>query len=82
MRYLARILTVLLIAAIVAPFETRAQAFEAGFIELTLKDPVEGGPMQAIVMYPTRAPAGTTRVGLLTLAAVRDAVPCENTTSG
>jgi hypothetical protein len=68
---LCRILVVMILAAIATSFEARAETFEAGFIELTLKDPVEGGPMRAIVMYPTRVAAGTTRMGLLTLAAAR-----------
>jgi len=72
---LCRILMIMLAAAIGASFEARAETFEAGFVELTLKDPVEGGPMQAIVMYPTRAAAGTTRVGPFTLSATRDAPP-------
>jgi predicted dienelactone hydrolase len=62
-------------AAIASSFDVRAETFEAGFVDVTLKDPVEGGPMRAIVMYPTRAAAGTTRVGLFTLAAVREAAP-------
>jgi predicted dienelactone hydrolase len=75
MRCFACILVITVVAAIASSFDARAETFEAGFVELTLKDPVEGGPMRAIVMYPTTAPAGTTRVGLLTLAAVRDAAP-------
>lgn len=71
----ARILVVMAMAAIASSFDARADTFEAGFVDVTLTDPVEGGPMRAIVMYPTKSAAGTTRAGLFTLAAVRDATP-------
>jgi hypothetical protein len=56
-------LVVTLVATIAASFEVRADAFEAGFVDVTLTDPVEGGAMQAVVVYPTRSAAGTTAVG-------------------
>ncbi len=53
----------------------RADSFEAGFIDLNLTDPVEGGPMPAIVFYPTKAQGGSTQVGPFTIAATRGAAP-------
>jgi predicted dienelactone hydrolase len=61
--------------AIALPFDACADAFEAGFVNVTLTDPVEGGPMQAIVVYPTNSAAGTTRLGPFTIAASREAAP-------
>jgi hypothetical protein len=45
-------------ATLAASFDAWADAFEAGFVNLTLTDPVEGGPMQVIVVYPTKSAAG------------------------
>ena len=52
-----------------------AAEFEAGFINLTLKDPVEGGPMPVILVYPTKAVAGTTTLGPFTISATRGSTP-------
>jgi predicted dienelactone hydrolase len=66
---------VTLVATLAASFNACADAFEAGFINLTLTDPVEGGPMQAIVVYPTKAAAGKTTLSPFTISAKRDAAP-------
>ena len=63
------------IAIVVSPVGVHADGFEAGFIGLTLKDPVEGGPMPAIVVYPTKAAAGTTTLGPFTISATRGSTP-------
>jgi predicted dienelactone hydrolase len=55
--------------------EVRAETFGAGFLDLTLTDPVEGGPMPAVVFYPTTAIGGSTQVGPFTIAATRRALP-------
>jgi hypothetical protein len=64
-----------LIAAIASPAGVHAAEFEAGFITLTLKDPVEGGPMPAIVVYPTKTEAGKTSLGPFTISATRGSAP-------
>jgi len=64
-----------LIAGIASPVGVRAAEFEAGFVTLTLKDPVEGGPMPAIVVYPTKAEAGKTTLGPFTISATRGSAP-------
>jgi predicted dienelactone hydrolase len=71
------ILACLLVAAsMAAPVgPARADTFGAGFIDIALTDPVEGGPMPATVFFPTRAEAGPTQVGPFTIAATRGAVP-------
>jgi predicted dienelactone hydrolase len=56
-------------------FDVRAEALEAGFVDLTLIDPVEGGPMPAIVVYPSNSRAETTRLGPFTMSAGREATP-------
>jgi predicted dienelactone hydrolase len=56
-------------------FDVRAEALEAGFVDLTLIDPVEGGPMPAIVVYPSKSGAETTRLGPFTISAGREAPP-------
>ena len=53
----------------------RADDFGAGFGDLQLTDPVEGGPMPAIVFYPTRGDGGPTQVGPYSIAATRGAAP-------
>jgi predicted dienelactone hydrolase len=53
----------------------RAEDFGAGFLDLQLTDPVEGGPMPAVVFYPTKADGGSTSVGPFTIAATRGAAP-------
>jgi predicted dienelactone hydrolase len=63
------------IATIAWPCDVRAEAFEAGFVYLTLIDPVEGGPMPTIVMYPTKSETETTRLGPFTISAGREAPP-------
>jgi predicted dienelactone hydrolase len=67
---------------IVAFRETGAHAedsmmtpFNAGLAELSVTDPVEGGAMRAIVLYPTEAPAGTTRKGSYEIEAVEGVPP-------
>ena len=71
-------LVFLLAAALLASVPwgpAQAEEFAAGFVDLQLTDPVEGGSMPAVVFYPTRADAGTTQVGPFTIAAVRGASP-------
>jgi predicted dienelactone hydrolase len=46
-----------------------ANDFSAGFVDLTLTDPVEGGPMPAIVFYPAQGPGGATQRGPYTIDA-------------
>ncbi len=75
MRCLALALIVAMLGTMVAPFDVRADSFEAGFVNLTLTDPIEGGPMQVIVVYPTKAAAGTSSSGPFTISARRDAAP-------
>src|ERR1700682_739756 len=53
----------------------RAEDFGAGFLDLQLTDPVEGGPMPAVVFYPTKAEVAPTQVGPFTIAATRGAAP-------
>ena len=64
-----------LVATVASPAGVHAAEYEAGFINLTLKDPVEGGPMPAIVVYPTKAAAGTTTLGPFTISATRGSAP-------
>jgi predicted dienelactone hydrolase len=52
-----------------------ADDFGAGFRDLQLTDPVEGGRMPAIVFYPTRGDGGSTQVGPFSIAATRGAAP-------
>ena len=75
MRRFVRTLIVTLVATLAASFDAHAESFGAGFADLTLTDPVEGGPMQVVVSYPTKVAAGTTTVGAFTVAARRDAPP-------
>jgi predicted dienelactone hydrolase len=53
----------------------RADTYGAGFLDLTLTDPVEGGSMPAIVFFPTKSDSGSTSVGPFTIAATRGAAP-------
>jgi predicted dienelactone hydrolase len=53
----------------------RAEDFGAGFLDLQLTDPVEGGTMAAIVFYPTKSDGGATQVGPFTIAATRGSAP-------
>lgn len=76
MRYL--LLTSLLALALLAGAfrgAVRADEFGAGFQDLQLTDPVEGGPMAVIVFYPTKTDRGSTQVGPFTIAATRGAAP-------
>jgi predicted dienelactone hydrolase len=77
MRHL--IWTCLVVAALLFPAtafdRARAEDFGAGFLDLELTDPVEGGPMPAVVFYPTRGDGGSTQVGPFTIEATRDAPP-------
>jgi hypothetical protein len=57
------------------PGSVRAEDFGAGFVDLQLTDPVEGGPMPAVVFYPTKSDGGSTSVGPFTIAATRGATP-------
>ena len=75
MRCFILTLIVTIMTTMAASFDACADAFEAGFVTLTLTDPVEGGPMQVIVVYPTRSAAGTTTLDPFTIAAKRDATP-------
>lgn len=75
MRCIVRTLIVILVATLAASFEARSDVFEAGFVDLTLTDPVEGGAMRVVVAYPTRSAAATTTVGALAISARRDAPP-------
>jgi len=52
-----------------------ANTYGAGFLDLTLTDPVEGGPMQAIVFYPTQAQNAATRRGPFTIDAALHSAP-------
>lgn len=76
MRYL--LLTFVLAAALLLPARLSplsADELGAGFQTLSLTDPVEGGPMAAIIFYPTKAATGSTQVGPFTIAATRGAAP-------
>lgn len=80
MRYL--LLTSLFVGALLVgmpPSAVRAEDFGAGFLDLQLTDPVEGGPMPAIVFYPTKSDGGSTQVGPFTIAATREAAPAAGT---
>jgi predicted dienelactone hydrolase len=73
-----RFICALLVAWMVifaSPYGLRAYAFHGGFIKMTLIDPVEGGPMPAIVVYPSATGAETTRLGLFTISAGHEAPP-------
>jgi hypothetical protein len=72
MRY--ALLTLALALPLLAAASRRAawaDDFGAGFRDLLLTDPVEGGPMPAIVFYPTRGDSGSTQVGPYSIAAPR-----------
>jgi predicted dienelactone hydrolase len=56
-----------------------AEDFGAGFLDLQLTDPVEGGTMPAVVFYPTKSDGGSTQIGPFTIAATRDAAPAPGT---
>jgi predicted dienelactone hydrolase len=58
---------------VLCPGATQANTYGAGFLDLTLTDPVEGGSMQAIVFYPTRAQGTSTRRGPFTIDAALNA---------
>jgi predicted dienelactone hydrolase len=73
-RHLAFALTVAA-GAVLPAMAAAAESLSAGFVDLALTDPVEGGPMPAIVFYPTAAAAGSTELGPFTIEAVRGAPP-------
>jgi predicted dienelactone hydrolase len=50
-----------------------AAAHGAGFVDLRLDDPVEGGPMRAIAFYPAQTSGAATRLGPFTIDAVPNA---------
>jgi predicted dienelactone hydrolase len=56
---------------------TGATEFPAGIADLALIDPVEGGPMAAIVVYPAAEIGPPTERGPYTIAATRDAKPAD-----
>ncbi len=58
-----------------SPGPARADDFGAGFQDMQLTDPVEGGPMPAVVFYPTRQEGGATQLGPFSIAAARGAAP-------
>jgi predicted dienelactone hydrolase len=71
-----RLALLLLVGAICQP--ARADEFGAGFQDLKLTDPVEGGPMPANVFYPTgptRGDGGSAQVGPFSVAATPGAAP-------
>jgi len=47
----------------------------AGFVDLSLTDPVEGGPMPAFVFFPGKSSGGPTGLGPYTVDAARGAEP-------
>ena len=51
-----------------------AETFQAGFTILSLTDPVEGGAMSALAVYPVRSGNGPVELGPFTIAATRGAV--------
>jgi predicted dienelactone hydrolase len=55
-----------------------AEAFSAGIANIVLKDPVEGGRMQGVVVYPTRATGRPIERGPFTIDAVPDAAPVQD----
>jgi predicted dienelactone hydrolase len=75
MRYV--LLTLLLVFVFAGAPRDAAWAHEygAGFRDLRLADPVEGGPMPAIVFYPTSRDGGSTQIGPYSVAATRGAAP-------
>jgi predicted dienelactone hydrolase len=72
---MAMIAPLLGVALVIVAGMASAADFSAGIANATLVDPVEGGPMAAIVVYPTTAPAGSTDLGPFHIAATRDARP-------
>ena len=59
----------------ILPGAVHAEDFGASYLDLELRDPVEGGQMPAIVFYPTKSDGGSTQVGPFTVAATREATP-------
>jgi len=72
-RFLAAALAVAASAGV--PVPAAAETLSAGWMDLALTDPVEGGPMRAIAVYPTTAAAGTSTLGPFIIEAVRGAAP-------
>jgi len=52
-----------------------AQGSGAGFIDLALTDPVEGGPMRGFAFYPAKSSGAPTQLGPYAVAAERGAAP-------
>ncbi|MGE7989940.1 alpha/beta hydrolase family protein [Pseudomonas sp. NPDC089554] len=65
------LLTLLLLGGLLARAE--AQPWVAGLHRLTLADPVDARPMQALAFYPTSSPARATRIDGYTLKVAEDA---------
>jgi predicted dienelactone hydrolase len=64
-----------LLCTIVHGGAVHADSPGAGFLDLTLTDPVEGGPMPAIVVYPAQAQGAPTQRGPFALDATANAAP-------
>jgi predicted dienelactone hydrolase len=62
-------------AGLVLSTAIQAETPSAGLRSLALTDPVEGGPMRAIAVYPSTAQAGATELGPFTVEAVPGAPP-------
>ncbi len=59
-----------------APFAAvGADSYPAGLMDLALTDPVEGGSMRGIVVYPSGAQGPPSQRGLFTIDATADAAP-------
>ena len=43
--------------------DSMASSFNAGLADLAVTDPIEGGAMHAVIVYPTDAPSGVARTG-------------------
>lgn len=54
-----------------------ADNYPAGFMDLALTDPVEGGPMRGMVVYPARAQGPPSQLGLFTIEATAGAAPSD-----
>ncbi len=75
MQFLRRLLVLLICLSGSGASITPAGAFEAGFVTLSLIDPVENGPMPAIIVYPTAAAPASTSLGPFTIAAGKQSPP-------
>lgn len=52
-----------------------ADSYSAGIMDLALTDPVEGGPMRGVIVYPAGVQGPPTQRGLFTVDATADAPP-------